>query len=599
MISVYFYFFVYIFVFYLYIYKESSYAYVNKSANNLFISRKGKIEGKIDGKIEGKRKGKLPIRNIKLKEQNENGKNLKPYIVPDIITYFKNIRTQFPFFQRENCPVYFDNAATTQKPKTVIERIDKFYKEENANIHRGIYKLSAEATNKFENVRDLIQSYIKCDSREEIIFTNGATHGFNLVSEMIMDKIIKKKKDEILLTYLEHHSNIIPWQEKIKKYKKGTIKYIELNKKGFINIKKLQKQINENSKILSFSHVSNVIGNIQNIKLIIKKVKQKNPNIIIILDAAQSFVHTKYNFQKMKAKGVAPDILITSIHKSYGPLGTGFIYINQKITNQYQFKPLLYGGNIITDVSKYQAHFISSPQLFETGTPNVASVLSMGTLIQFLNQINWKYVSIYEMYLYDLLIYYLEQFLGDQFVQLPFTKEEKEKQENKKENNKRFHKKWDRIHNDMNKEQQKNHLHVINTTTDVTSKKMKLKMDGTDYDNNSYEHTTVINDINTNEKKKKNFFLYAHNVRRLGLKKVAILPLWSSNFSSFDIATFLDFQNICIRAGKHCAFLIHKYFLKVPDTARISICFYNTPEEILYLAKHIASVSKMLSTMKQ
>lgn len=523
------------------VFKKCTYAYVNSNHPVAFRT--------------------LPIRNVKLKGSNENQ---KPNIDPDIIRYFQNVRREFPFFKREQYPVYFDNAATTHKPNTVIERINKFYREENTNIHRGIYKLSTNSTRQFEQVRDIIKAYIKCDSREEIIFTSGATHGFNMICEMMMDKIIQKKEDEILITYLEHHSNIIPWQEKIKKYKKGTLKYIPLSKYGFINIKKLEKQINTNTKVISFSHVSNVIGNIQNMKKIIKKAKIKNPNIIIIVDAAQSFPHMKYNLRKLKKSKGNPDVLIVSSHKCYGPLGTGFLYINKKLTDTYQFKPFLYGGNIITDVSKFSSKFVPPPHLFETGTPNIANVLSLGTTMEFLQKLNWKYLSKYEMYLYDLLIYYIKKNMGNSFVQLPRRKIISST------------KLYEKI-SDEEKKGMDPHKLCQNEETEASA--------------------SACNTISSTDPS--DFILYGHNVRRLGYKKVGILPLWSTHFSSFDMATFLDYHHICIRAGNHCSALVHKYFLKQPDTARISISFYNTPEEILHLATHVATVSKMLSKMKQ
>ncbi|CRG98614.1 cysteine desulfurase, putative [Plasmodium relictum] len=507
-------------------------------------------------------------RNLKLKVKCE-----KPEIDGNIINYFKNIRKEFPFFNRKDCPVYFDSAATSHKPNSVIKKIEEFYINENSNIHRGIYKISLEATNNYENVRDIIKSYINCESREEIVFTNGATYGLNLVCKLIMDKIIKKKDDEIHLTYLEHHSNIIPWQEEIIRRKKGKIKYIPLKKNGYINIKKLEKSINSNTKVLSISHVSNVLGNVQKINLIIKKVKKINSNIIIVIDAAQSFPHIKYDIQKMKLNNSDPDILIASGHKFCGPLGSGFIYMKKSLTSSFKFKPLLFGSNIITNVSKYKSKFVSPPYLFETGTQNISGIISMGAAIKFLEKIDWNFFYLYEMYLYDLLIYYLQKFLKHKFIQLPLTNSSKTYHNT--EYNYDIENGYNIIENDIGE--------VRNDPNLITNDLKNKKNDTNNINNNS------IDDLK----------IYVHNTKKLGLKKIGILPLWSNKFSSFDLVTFLDFKNICIRSGNHCTTLLHNHFLKIPDSSRISIYFYNTPEEILYLAEQITSISVMLNEIRK
>ncbi|GAW79306.1 cysteine desulfurase [Plasmodium gonderi] len=467
-----------------------------------------------------------------------NYENKKPPIDTDIVNYFKNIRENFPFFKKENCPIYFDNAATTQKPSCVIRKLNDFYTKENANIHRGIYKMSLDATKNYENVRSVVKNYINCENEEEIIFTSGTTHGLNLICNMMMDKVIKKKEDEIHLTYLEHHSNIIPWQEGIHKKKKGKIKYIPLRRSGYINIKKLKKSINKNSKIISISHASNVLGNIQKLDIIIKTVREINQDIIIIIDAAQSFPHIKYNIKKMEENNSSPDILIASGHKFCAPLGSGFIYIKRTLTRRYKFRPLFYGSNIITNVDKYKSEFVSSPHLFESGTQNIAGIISMGVAIQFLQNLNPKFVYLYEMYLYDLFIYYLHENLQQNLVQLPHT-------------------------------------------------------------NNPLDKQLSENEERTNHEEPSEFKIYVHNSRKVGQKKVPIVPLWSNKFTSFDLVTFLDFKNVCIRSGHHCASLLLKEFLHISNCARISIFFYNTPEEIHYLATQIASVSRMLYRIKE
>ncbi|ETW19384.1 hypothetical protein PFBG_01774 [Plasmodium falciparum 7G8] len=501
--------------------------------------------------------------NIKLRLTKDE----KPNIDNHIIDYFKNVREHFPFFKENKSLIYFDSAATTHKPSCVIEKMSEFYKKENSNIHRGIYKLSHNATNNYEKVRETIKEYINCEKNDNIIFTNGSTYGLNVVCKMMIEEIIKKEEDEIYLSYMEHHSNIIPWQEYINKEKKGRIKYVPLNKSGYINIKKLISNMNINTKVISICHASNVIGNIQNIEKIIKKIKNVYPHIIIIIDASQSFAHIKYDIKKMKKNKSCPDILITSGHKFCASLGTGFIFINKELSSKYKFKPLLYGSNIITNVSKYKSKFVTSlSELLETGTQNIPGILSMGISLEFFKKINWNYVYQYEMYLYDLFIYYMNKYMKNHFVQLPNLNLSYKKENINYKSHMQTHPSVHKYNDEQN----------FTNDHNITQSKQTKSIHS--------QHDT--------------FKIYTHDTRKYGLKKIGILPLWSNTFSSFDLVTFLDFKNICIRAGHHCASLLHKYYLKVPDTSRISIYFYNTPQEIKYLAQQIASTSFMLNEMK-
>ncbi|EUD65200.1 cysteine sulfinate desulfinase [Plasmodium inui San Antonio 1] len=471
-----------------------------------------------------------------------NYENGKPQMDAGVENYFKRIREEFPFFKRENCPVYFDSAATTQKPDCVIRRLTDFYSSENANIHRGIYKMSLDATNRYEQVRKKIKNYINCEREDEIIFTSGTTHGLNLICSMLMDRVIQRRRDEIYLTYLEHHSNIVPWQEQVKRKKEGKIKYIPLKSTGYIHIKKLQKRINNNTKIISISHVSNVLGNIQRLSAIIRAVREVNKNVIVVVDAAQSFAHIRYDLKRMEANNSCPDVLIASGHKFCAPLGCGFIYLKNTLTCSYKFGPLLYGSNMITSVGKYESEFASSPHLFESGTQNIAGIISMGVAIDFLNKIDHNLLCRYEMYLYDLLVYHLGQHLQGGLVQLPGER-------------------------------------------------------GVMSGNNRSSGTSSVPIGRSREDDQCR--LYIHNIRKDKGKKIPILPLWSDQFTSFDLVTFLDFKNVCIRSGHHCASLLLKEFLRIPDCARVSLFFYNTPEEVQYVAEQIASVARMLSGMNR
>jgi len=314
------------------------------------------------------------------------------------IKYFENLRKDFPILKQKingKPLIYVDNAATTQKPKIVIDAITNYYTRYNANVHRGGHTLGIETTELFENSREKIAKFIGSNS-EEIVFTSGTTDSINIIGQGIKNQL--KKGDEIILSYQEHHANIIIWQE-ITKEIGCKIKYLELNEEYQIDIKSLEKTLNNNTKIISISHISNVLGSINDIEKIFKTVKQKNENIITILDAAQSIAHKKFNIKKQNYI----DFLVFSGHKMYAPTGVGVLYGKYKLLNK--LTPNKFGGGgMVTDVSKTDFDINSAPQKFETGTPNISGVIALGKAVEYLENIGIKRIEKYEHYLAEYFI---------------------------------------------------------------------------------------------------------------------------------------------------------------------------------------------------
>ena len=284
-------------------------------------------------------------------------------------------KNQFPIFENQKNIVYLDSAATTQKPKGVIERINNFYKNENSNIHRGLYKLSENATKEYENSRKIIAKFINANPNE-IIFTKGTTESINLLAYTIQE-ILPKDKNEIVLTELEHHSNIVPWQqlEKAFGYK---IKIIPIKKDLTLDYNTAKKIINEKTAIVSISLVSNALGTINNVKEIIKLAKKYNA--ITIIDAAQAIPHLKID-----VKNLGCDFLAFSGHKVYGPMGIGVLYGKYNLLEK--LSPFNFGGDMIKSVSFKGSKFLEPPQKFEAGTQNIPSAISLGEAINFINKL--------------------------------------------------------------------------------------------------------------------------------------------------------------------------------------------------------------------
>lgn len=304
-----------------------------------------------------------------------------------------NIRNDFPILKRKikgKDLVYLDNGATTQKPKQVIEAVANYYDNENSNIHRGVHTLSQEATTKYEAVRDLTQKFIGAKHNHEIIFTKGTTDGINLIATTFGRKYLKKG-DEIIITAMEHHSNIVPWQM-ICNEKEAVLKVIPINDKGELILSELDQLISPRTKLIAFNHISNTLGTINPIKEIIKKAHENNA--LVLVDAAQSVSHLKIDVQELDI-----DFLVFSGHKLFAPTGTGVLYGKEDLLND--LPPYQGGGDMIKEVTFEKTTYNCLPHKFEAGTPNIAGVIGLGAAIKYVQELGFEDIQKQEAILLD------------------------------------------------------------------------------------------------------------------------------------------------------------------------------------------------------
>lgn len=299
----------------------------------------------------------------------------------------QKIRSEFPILNRKvngNPLVYFDNAASSQKPKIVLDAIDEYYKNHNANVHRGIHTLSQEATVMMENSREKIRNFINAKEACEVIFTRGTTESINLVAYS-MEPLLKPE-DEIIITEIEHHSNIVPWQIVCKRTG-AKLKYIPLKDDCTLDIEKLDELLNENTKLVAVNQVSNALGVVNPIDVIIEKAHKAGAWVLI--DAAQSAPHIAIDVQKMDC-----DFLAFSGHKMYAPTGVGMLYGKQEILNQ--LAPFHGGGEMIKEVWMDHSTYERLPFKFEAGTPNIEANIVLGTAIDFIDSIGMDAIHLHE-----------------------------------------------------------------------------------------------------------------------------------------------------------------------------------------------------------
>ena len=287
----------------------------------------------------------------------------------------------FPLLQNRKI-TYLDSGATTQKPAQVINAIDKFYENNNANPHRGAYSLSIEATEEYENTRTKIAKFINAKHREEIIFSKNATESLNLIAYSYgLDNL--KENDEIVLSIMEHHSNLVPWQ-KVAKTTGAKLNYMYVNEEFELSDEEIESKITDKTKIVGITHVSNVLGTINNVEKIIKYAHKKGA--IVVVDASQSIPHMKIDVQKMDA-----DFLVFSGHKMLAPLGIGVLYGKREILNK--MNPFLMGGDMIEYVYEQDTTFAPLPNRFEAGTQNVEGVVGLGAAIDYIEKIGYDKIA--------------------------------------------------------------------------------------------------------------------------------------------------------------------------------------------------------------
>ncbi len=397
----------------------------------------------------------------------------------------KKLKEDFPIFKNNKNLIYLDNAATSQRPKQVIDSIKDFYENSNANINRGLYTLSEEATKKYNESRKIISDFINANEKE-IIFTRNTTESINLLSYTIKS-IIPKGKDEIVLTEMEHHSNLIPWQQ-LAKRNNMKLKFIKIKSDFTLDIEDAKQKITDKTAILSIVHISNTLGTINPVKELIKIAKEKGKNILTIVDAAQSISHIKIDVEDLDC-----DFLAFSSHKMLGPTGIGVLY--GKISLLEKLEPFNFGGGMIKSVSYEDAIWNTVPEKFEAGTQNIGETIGLAEAIEYIKKIGINNIEKWER---ELMIYALE--------------------------------------------------------------KIK-KIEGIKIYNAGIKNTSSILSFNL------------------------------KNIHSHDIASLLNDYGIAIRAGHHCAMPLMKK-LGISGTARASLCFYNTYEDIDKFVKALNEINK-------
>ena len=301
---------------------------------------------------------------------------------------FRNIKSNFPIFKQKikgKSLIYLDSANSSQKPKTVIDEISRFYETEFSNVGRSVHTLAVKATNKFEETRDIVKNYINAKHREEIIFTKGATEAINLVANSFGEKFIKSG-DEILVTELEHHSNYVPWHY-LRKKKGAKIKFASVDENGEIDVNEFKKHITSKTKIIAFTHVSNVTGTVMPVKQIIDLAKSKN--IPVLIDGTQGAPHSALDMQDLEC-----DFYAISCHKMYGPNGLGILYAKKKWVDA--LPPYQGGGGMISEVKKDEISYADSHTKFEAGTMQTAEVVAFAKSIKFIQDLGIKNIEKHE-----------------------------------------------------------------------------------------------------------------------------------------------------------------------------------------------------------
>ena len=311
----------------------------------------------------------------------------------------EKIRLDFPILTKEifgNPLVYLDNAATSQKPRQVIDALIDYYENFNANVHRGVHTLSVEATDRFEDAREKVSSFINCESSDSVIWTRNASESLNLVAYSWGEHNIGEG-DEILLTPMEHHSNLVPWQE-LARRKNAVIKFIPMLENGTLDMDQVDDLITEKTALVSAVHMSNALGTINPVRELAEKAHRSGAKILV--DGAQSVPHMPTNVQELNC-----DFLVFSGHKMLGPTGIGSLYVEKEILESME--PFLTGGEMVLEVSYQKASWADLPMRFEAGTPNIADSIGLGSAVDYLNGLGMENVREHEK---DLTAYALDRF---------------------------------------------------------------------------------------------------------------------------------------------------------------------------------------------
>jgi cysteine desulfurase/selenocysteine lyase len=398
------------------------------------------------------------------------------------------IRRDFPILHQtvNGKPlVYLDNAASSQRPKSVIEAISRYYEHDHANVHRGVHTLSQRATDAYEGARETIRRFINARDTKEIVFVRGTTEAVNLVAQSFLRPGFQPG-DEILISALEHHANIVPWQM-LREQVGAVLKVIPINDQGVVDFEAFEKLIGPRTRLLALAHVSNALGTIVPVEDFIKVAKQHG--VPVLLDGAQAIPHTAVDVQALGC-----DFYCFSSHKMLGPTGMGVLYGKRELLEK--MPPWQGGGDMILSVSFEKTTFNQLPWKFEAGTPHISGAIGLATAIDYLEQIGMDRIAAYE---HELLEYATER-----LSQLPG-------------------------------------LHIVGTAPE----------------------------------------------------KAAVVSFTLDGIHPHDIGTILDTEGVAIRTGHHCAMPVMDFF-KIPATARASMSFYNTRDEIDRLVAALEHTRKVL-----
>ena len=326
----------------------------------------------------------------------------------------EEVRAEFPILSREvngQPLVYLDSGASAQKPKSVIDRISQYYSEQHSNIHRGVHHLSQEATEAYENARETVRRFINARHSHEVLFTKGTTDSINLVASSFGRKFLNPG-DEIIISAMEHHSNIVPWQM-ICEERGAMVKVVPVNEAGELDMIAYQSLLNEKTRLVAIVHVSNTLGTVNPVEKIIELAHAEN--IPVLLDGAQAVPHMHVDVQALDV-----DFYAFSGHKLFGPTGVGILYGKEDILNQ--MPPYQGGGDMIEKVTFEKTTYNTLPHKFEAGTPNIVGGIGLGAAIDFIEQYDEKEISAHE---HDLLVYATDELLKIDSVKLVGTAKNK------------------------------------------------------------------------------------------------------------------------------------------------------------------------------
>ncbi len=402
-----------------------------------------------------------------------------------------NYKKDFTILRNDPTLIYLDSTNTSLTPDSVINKINEYYTKYNANIGRGIYKISEKATEEYEATREKIAEFINA-KENEVVFTSGATMGLNLITYGLVDLV--EKKDNIVTTAMEHHANFIPWQQ-LAKNKKAEFRIAKIDEQGRLDLEDLKNKIDKNTKIFSLTYVSNVLGTINPVEKIIQEVKKINPEIITVVDAAQAVPHMEIDVKKIDC-----DFLSFSSHKMLGPTGVGVLY--GKIEKLEKLKPLFTGGEMINEVTCQESTFAELPHRLEAGTPNIAGVIALKEAVNYLKNIGFDVIQKHEQELVKYTFERLEKEFGDD--------------------------------------------------------------------------AKIFGPKNLNERSGSISFTFG-------------------KYHPHDIAAILDQEkNVCIRVGMHCAMPLHREFLNIPASARVSFYLYNDKNDIDKFIEGLKRVEEIL-----